>query len=259
MPKKIIITEEQFEKVFGGKFIIENHSIDDIFNQERTPLLEAYYATYPIDKVKRFVMKHFVLTDDYNEFRDNRDKYQGYISIDEAENDEQFLNVVFPKGEIPLLKLNNALSLCGYFESTVKDYGRLDGISYSIICFEKRHEKNVNEKVHQYKFLYHVTTKNKEEKIRKNGLAPKANNKICNHPERIYFIPSNKPINESMYILYRVGKMLYPNEEDFIACGVETNRLSCNFYYDPNLQNAVYITENINPELLRIQDIRIRK
>jgi len=257
--RKLIITEGQAKEILGGRFLRESKSVLDIFNVKRTPLLEAYYATYPIKKVVEYLTKHFYLSQDYQNFLNNSEKYQGFITITEMESGEESISLVFPNGEYPLKKLGEAMSLCGYYESDRKKIGEIGGVEYVNINFEKRHQDNVSEKIKgEYKYLYHITLKEKEDKIRRIGLVPKAYNKRSNHPERVYLIPSNSPIPYLMFHFYQVGKMLYPDKNSFIVCGIETKDLDCEFHFDPNMESAVYITENISPQILHIKDIIVK-
>jgi hypothetical protein len=55
--------------------------------------------------------------------------------------------------------------------------------------------------------LYHVTEKNKINKILKIGLTPKTNSKISEHPERIYFLV--KPLFHLKNVIYNSNPAKY--------------------------------------------------
>ena len=102
--------------------------------------------------------------------------------------------------------------------------------------------------------LYHVTKRKYLNKILKNGLIPKSENKIEKHPDRIYVLDSLNGAKDFKSILVNIY-----GDEDYIILEIETKLLNhIKLYYDPTYfqdeedsnkhkYSAYYTYDNISP------------
>lgn len=108
------------------------------------------------------------------------------------------------------------------------------------------------------KFVYHLTTKDKLEKIKKIGLAPKTNSKLSKHPDRIYVSKSLEGIER----LLPKFKQLYPDTE-FVVLKIKNDISKFNndgierfvYFDDPNFKEfGMYTHQNISPDRIEVLD-----
>lgn len=113
------------------------------------------------------------------------------------------------------------------------------------IFFEAKYDKVIYIKDD----LYHVTTKDKLEKIKKYGLTPKSMSKISNHPDRIYLAID---LTGAEFIKDCLDEH-YPNSK-LITLKISINKIRDHkFMKDPNLeQYGVYTYQNIHPSAIEI-------
>ena len=255
MGKKIIITEEQLDKILNqdGKpkeYVPRKLTLDNIFliaeNHQR--LYEGIFATYPIDKVRRFLLSYYHLPD-------------SSVVIEDANNGEQSLIVTIRNTEERKSEIDKSMALCGYFPSfVVKCYNG----DFLEITYEKRINDDADGMVRKHRFLYHITPSIYVDDILKNGLCPKSKNKKFNYPNRIYLtvdkltVKDVKAYAEMLYPYIKQNK--YTQDEgiydNFALLQISVDELDedvYSFYKDPNLDNAVYTIDNIPPEVIYVK------
>jgi len=114
------------------------------------------------------------------------------------------------------------------------------------IMFDAKYDDRIN--VNDYNFLYHLTSNDKIEKIKKNGLVPYTRSKVSMHPERIYFSTSLK----FQDIIFNKFKLFQPNKSLFtiiISTVLIPDKIQ--FYKDPNFKdNGIYTYVNIPPSTI---------
>lgn len=117
------------------------------------------------------------------------------------------------------------------------------------------------------KKLYHVTLKDKVEKILKQGLIPKSDNKLTSHPERIYFV-INKLGAENLIIDHNFNKkdlvysLLEIDLDDLKSHQKESDHnkkkivpfkeMGVEFYKDPNFYLGYYTLNSIPPKFINV-------
>ena len=109
---------------------------------------------------------------------------------------------------------------------------RFDDIYGMQMTLEARKPTKMNE--FSLPYVYHITTKQRYEKIKKVGLCPKHHDKKSYHPSRIYVL--SHEINDND--LFEYSKMLYDNLTDVVILKIDTEgfkkyRCEINFYGDP--------------------------
>jgi hypothetical protein len=140
-----------------------------------------------------------------------------------------------------------------------KDYliKNMSFISKANIIFESKFdiESNIPDK------LYHLSIKEFEKSILKNGLSPKSKSKISYHDSRIYVcrsILNCKWLIPNMEMIYNQQKWSNPKSkinDDWIIYEIDTNGLDIDLYYDPNYIGGYYLLKNIPSNNIKIVEV----
>lgn len=232
-------------------------SWDNIFWQAETNrhLYEGIFATYPIEKVRKYLMSYYKLPPQAVTIYDN--------------NGDQSLRVLISNTPENKEKMDKSLALCGYFPSYVSP---LQNEEFLVIDYEKRINENAEDIVKKNRYIYHITPSINLDKIEELGLCPKSQNKEFLYPNRIYFYIGKMTPKD----VVTFGNMLYPHikqteytkankiYDSFALIQVDTRDLDfdeVSFYKDPNLDNAIYTVDNIPPEsvFVKYRNINIMK
>ena len=259
MSKKIIVNEGQLKTIVKEILTVDkvpkNYSpskltIDNIFliAENAVHLYEGIYSTYPIEKVRNFLISYYHLPKEC-------------VTIEDAYNGEQSLVILIDNNSENKEKLDKSLALCGYFSSLVTE--RYNG-EFLEITYEKRINDDANGIVSKQKYLYHVTPSVYVDDILINGLCPKSKNKKFEYPSRIFFTLDKLDVRG----IRAYGEMLYPyikqnqytkdngiyNSFALLQINVDDLNLEdYSFYKDPNLDNAIYTIDNIPPEAIQVK------
>lgn len=94
------------------------------------------------------------------------------------------------------------------------------------------------------KILYHATLEKNKNKIFKIGLIPKSNNKLSNHPDRIYLTDNLIKVQEFAKYLQSEYK------ENTIILKINTTGLDINLYKDINMTDGYYTLNNIGKDFI---------
>lgn len=121
-----------------------------------------------------------------------------------------------------------------------------DGESEMIFYFEPYYSDILpnNEKPD---FLYHVTDEKYLEAILSEGLKPKTESKIAYHPERVYFLLNQ----EDVKLLLDHPKFII-DDPILLKIDIRGVKTSLKLHHDPNLPNAVYTTQKIEPGIITV-------
>jgi hypothetical protein len=250
MSKKLLITSEQFVRTVNElkarniKPLIPRPRVFDPFflfdNLEHTPLLEGILRTYKPEKIVGFLEKRY--------------GDAAIVQIIEGENGEKIF--LIKTGDIDSNQevIDRDMALCGYFPSYVEKRKNERTIQY-----EPRHQNKVNELVNDEEYIYHLTPSNKVEKILRNGLCPKTNNKKFNYPGRVYFF-LHEPEKEDCLLLMKQfyledvknkNKAVYKGPYTLLRIDTEQIK-GIDFSYDPNVYECIYTYDNISPEAIEV-------
>ena len=141
-----------------------------------------------------------------------------------------------------------------------KDYliKNMSFISKVNIIFESKFdiESNIPDK------LYHLSIKEFENSILKNGLSPKSKSKISYHDSRIYVCKSIlncKSLIPNMEMIYNQQKWSNPKSkinDDWIIYEIDTSGLDIDLYYDPNYIGGYYLLKNIPSNNIKIVEVK---
>lgn len=97
--------------------------------------------------------------------------------------------------------------------------------------------------------LYHLTTKDKCDKILSNGLTPKSSFRFFNFTDRVYL-----SLNIDALTSFAIQKSNITEKNDFVILEINGNKLNPNmrFFKDPNFINGIYTLENIPPQAIKV-------
>ena len=131
-------------------------------------------------------------------------------------------------------------------------------ISKVNIIFESKFdiESNIPDK------LYHLSIKEFEKSILKDGLSPKSKSKISYHDSRIYVCKSIlncKSLIPNMEMIYNQQKWSNPKSkinDDWIIYEIDTSGLDIDLYYDPNYIGGYYLLKNIPSNNIKIVEVK---
>lgn len=244
------LSKEDIERITNGVVSHLKESFDNPFTMpdflRNSPLMEGYFKTYPTDKIVKYLQK----------------RYGEYASIEvmENENGVEVFIISFYDDKDSENVINRDMALCGYFPSISHNTGNIKYIQY-----EPRHQNHINDIVQDVEYIYHLTPSNKINKILKNGLTPRTNNKLFKYPDRIYFFlnePCYEELQEIMKQFYnedlkkaKENKNYIPYTDAYTLLAIDTEMIkNCNFYYDPNLFDAIYTKDNILAQAINIVD-----
>lgn len=242
--KKIKINEEQLKEIIYNDIFRVSYS-NPLSLMMHGKIDEGYYASYPIEKVKKYITNMFNLS-------------EGQFIIHKNENDDTYTcTILIYVDNTPISNkisnLDKAMSLCGYYREIVDD-DALNGKRVKMIQYEPRFQGSANEFVKENKFLYHITPSYYEDKILRNGFVPKSKNKIFNYPDRIYFFTARNKKDELLGLALYYDEMVVNglNDSKYALFELDGTALSekVTFYHDPNLTNAVYTKENVPPNFI---------
>ncbi len=157
------------------------------------------------------------------------------------------------------------MNYCGWFFSIKK---KIDD-DKTILIYEKRHQNAINDIVHQHKYIYHLTLSSHVNKIMQIGLCPRTENKKLKYPERIYFmlnrlddflIQNLAKVFFSYDIAKEPIKSIYRANYTLLKIDTSTLPNNIDFYYYPNLLDAVFTNTNIPPYSISVDttDIKIK-
>jgi len=248
--KKIVLTENQFKKLLSHETrktaytpLRQNIFSTNIFKQE---LDEGYYKTYDIDFVVRHFCGYLNFSNDWNAFATDPDRYNGFITKVDTENNEEYIELVSVDDPVFLKRADDAMELCGFYKAYCEEYCE----GYVQVGYEKHHDKEI---VLNTNKLYHVTSRDILPKIKREGLVPKARDKQTHHLERIYFF--KRDYGEEGFKM--IAEDLYKNKTTFGYMVVEVDLEKLNdkvvFHNDPNTKDGIYTTDNIPPGALKIK------
>ncbi len=245
-PLKIKLTENDIEKMVNSVIFHLNESLTNPFSLpdelKSNPLMEGYYATYPVDKVEKYLKKRY-------------GKY-AYIDCFENDNEVNVFRIGIYNDKENESVVDKDMALCGYFPSTknVTNDGKM-----LYIFYEPRHQNKINELVQDEEYIYHLTKTSKVDKILKNGLTPRTDNKKFKYPDRVYFFLHEPYMDDCLCLMQQFhaeeakNKKIMPYNGTYILLAIDTEEIKdVNFSYDPNAFDCIYTYDNIPPSAIEI-------
>lgn len=107
------------------------------------------------------------------------------------------------------------------------------------MIYERKFEKEYDLKPTT---LYHVTSLDSINKIKRQGLVPKSRNKKSIHPDRIYLVVKKEDFNNTDLLDY-INKP--------VILEIDNSKLNLKLHHDINFDGAVYTTDNIPPQSIK--------
>lgn len=232
--------------------IFEHHeTIDEIIE-------EGIFRSYSAEKILEILEHHYTI------HRNNQaPKTDSEITIEfDAYKDspltygteEASVITIIVKRGTEEEKIKHFFNTCGWPLAEEHKYEK-DKTSV-VITFEKRRQED---ELPVPKFLYHLTPENKVDKILKFGLVPKAQNKLSEHPDRIYFfLQKDLTLNYKSYA-DDFWTSTYKNTTrgiKYALLKIDTEKCRNDFkiYGDPNMIRGVWTFNNVPPEAITIEE-----
>ena len=131
--------------------------------------------------------------------------------------------------------------LQGFKDSMKKAYQEFEDEDPLTFVYEPKFDRPFTKAVDK---LYHVTSHDNVDKIKEQGLVPKSRMKKAVHPDRIYLVTNPKYFEEERTDLLQ--HISFP-----IILEIDVKDLNLNLFYDPNMNGAVYTTDNIPPQNIK--------
>lgn len=215
--------QEYIEKVLNLSQKDDKHIYDEY---RKWHIVEGLIKTHPSNKSSEIISKRF------SELNSNVEA-DGKIYVEGNFRDLE--------GYIPLF--NNL----GYFISEVTFDGEkwtkeFNNKSKPIAIFlEPKYDTKIDPLPN---VLYHATLDIYIKRIKNYGLMPKSQNKLSQHPERIYLTDNIKLANTFGEYLKNMHK------QDYSICEIDTTGLTINLYRDINLPEGYYTLNNISKDFI---------
>lgn len=240
----------------------------DLMKYEKGELNEAYYKTYPIENVIKYVCGVFG---------------NNILGHSVLEKDNSYLLTFRVPKNVNSEILDKAMSLCGYYvEWDGRDSKNLNSFvnkPYVDIQYAPRYSDKQDNIFKEQDCLFHICPYNFKEKIMKIGLVPSSKNNEYKYPNRIYLFKSIDENGHSLsfYDLVENAHILYSamdniknvkdrrfndNRHTWSIFRVNTSMLSKDvvFYNDTTWgdDSAIWTYSNIPPSAIKhITDMKI--
>lgn len=224
-------------------------------------LEEGIFKSHPAEDIFRILKKHFnverIESNAYrpaeNEIGIQFDTYRDSVST-YGSSEVSVISLVVPENHPQIEDIKRFFKLCGWVLSESTNFPGSE--NFIIYTFEKRRQED---ELPVPKFLYHLTPENKLNKILINGLVPKAQNKLSEHPERIYFfLTRDLTLNYKLYAdsFWESTHENTPRNINYILLKIDTKKCRDGFkiYGDPNMIRGVWTFDNVPPEAITIEE-----
>ncbi len=233
-----------------------------LFEKFGKVITEGLIKSYDADFILRTIKRRFLITDNWEEYLEGN-SYQGYIQTDSGtlrfgrkEKEISVIELVIPNDKKDIERLSKFIEACGWYMAS-KDATTECKSGDILLVFEKKYQRALkNNGVEVPNVLYHITQECYVDKILKNGLVPKAGNKLSKHPERIYFLTS-KPKDD---ILWQVAKQFFIRNDSnkyvirnsmvLLSVNISRHKKQLKFFSDPNYDECVYTYDNISTDCI---------
>ena len=248
LPQKITLRKNIFE---------HNETLEEI-------LEEGVFMSHDAEKIYDILNKHFKIiridqgrqVPSENEIGIEFDAYKD-TNHSYGTNEVSVISIVIHKSNKSIENIKKFFELCGWVNSETIEYEK--DSDFLVCTFEKRREEDA---LPLPKYLYHITPENKLNKILKIGLTPRSENKIGEHPERIYFfITKDLVMNYKSYAdsFWKSKHGDTKRKEKYVLLKIDTKKCRSDFkiYGDPNMVRGVWSFDNIPAEAITVEERNI--
>jgi uncharacterized protein YeeX (DUF496 family) len=133
------------------------------------------------------------------------------------------------------------------FLSNIKNCSKI------IVIFEAKFESGLYKKNKNVPdILFHLSPSKNKEKILKNGLVPKSNNKISYHKDRIYLFQNINDYEKLLISFKNVDNYNLIDEVKYDLYEVKLDKERIILHNDPYFEDGFYTYDNISPKDLMI-------
>jgi len=211
-------------------------SIED--NHDKT-LYEGLFRTYSINTLKKYVCNAFHFHEKQFQIKEkNGIKYAEIYFFYSKETEDNIIR---------------AMNLGGYFPAN-KSIGKNSNQGIKKIVFEPKFQDELERKIKEYPYVYHITEKKNVPRIQHIGICPRSNSPIFNYPERIYLVNGDASEDTFFTVAKMLSKAKYLNFDISRYCVLylDTDKLPSDMrlFTDPNFPGGIYTYENIHPNAI---------
>jgi hypothetical protein len=253
----------KYKKFSNFEHIWENHlqqNIDDLYFFDDKLLNEGLIKSWEEDDFIKFLDK-ILNSLKYHIEIDDETIILRIFDFNKTLNHKGLKRNLFEK--IQQLIRQSGYYISGLFNNHF-DFSDKYNISFNLVNFININDdkiymefnKKFNSEIGIPEYLYHITYPIYIEKIKNNGLIPKSNKIIDNHPDRIYFTS-----NITDAIKFARSKYVTTNSKDFIdyiILRINTKKLNkIKLYNNPlKIPNTMmfYTNDNIPPYAISIEE-----
>ena len=217
-------------------------SLNDL-SVSRMMLHEGLIKTYDLEKTVAYV-KDYVGLEDWN------------IVYERARNGIITVRIVIPEGDEETYRnvCRVMCDLCGYYVTHERFAPVKDKDGNLIDCREMffrpkfSSRKRVEEYLKRHPRVWHITSMERAEKIKKQGFVPKSSNKLFKYPEKVHFLLGFYTEDQVADIGKKLKRVEGRDNEVWTIMVVDIRKPDGTFpkfYVDPDLDGSIYTYENI--------------
>jgi len=183
----------------------------------------------------------FIITDINKDIKNNND----YIFID----DISLLN-----------ELEQIMNTCGWFSTVIKDSKNNNINPDNIyknnifkIIYRAKFDINLYDNNKWPEFLYHVIPSKNINKIFKQGLIPKTENKKAKHQDSIHMFSYGNNSDKTKYLVNELRDISKIKHDSYTVLKINIKKIPyVNFllYVDPDMEEGYYTKDNIPPNII---------
>lgn len=238
--KKHEMTKEGKESIFKV--------ISNIDFRKKGAINEALIYSYNPNKIKKYIKKYF-------------DLEEWQYRIVKTCNNITGLNIVMPDLSDRIEELKKVLNEnFGWYYTNGFEWKNDNGQTYKVLCFRPKFSdyKEIEKEILKNPYLWHVTPFLVYQKIKKQGLIPKAKNTKFEYPDKIYFLPGNFKYEDAVECYKNISRFSKYKDDRWVILKVNVIDEQGNvpkFYYDPDYTGAIYTYESIRPNKIELINI----
>lgn len=259
MSRKCYITEEQYNKLLS-----ESLNIDRIDEKELSECYKDYKEQIIFKKPLNILFledwePRLITWEAEKAIKEIKQKYslhdwQIYKAI--AKNNGGIIVCIADIGD-NVADIKQDMEKLGYHLGCETQKEDNNGRNWQYMQFEPVYSGDCTDYIRENcKLLFHWTPSSNMETIEKEGIVPKHNSKIFSYPEKVYLFTDKNNSQElklSGFLFAKLNKQECIKEEiEYSLLSIDVDKLpkDMHFFYDPNMEKAVYTEQVIPPEAI---------
>lgn len=259
MPKEIYITENQYQELLSN-LLRESLNIDKVGDKELTECYISYKEHFgfpnPMNELFLEEWEPRCITQNVETaIRKIKEKYSLHDWQIYKANGENNVGIVICIADVEdnIEDLKEDLDKLGYHVGCETQKQDKQGRTWQYMQFEPIYSGDCTEYIRENcKLLFHWTPTLNLEKIKSEGIVPNHKSKTFSYPDRVYLFTDKNDGNSlklSGFLFAKINKAETLEKEipySLLFIRVDMLPEGIHFFYDPNMENAVY-TEQVIP------------